>query len=114
MKRRTVTPKIRLAMLFKADNRCQSCQAKIHPGQKWEIDHIIPLALGGPDSLENMQILCKICHRFKTNQRDITQIAKVKRLEIKHLGADAVTKRPMLGSRQSKWKKKIGGCYILR
>ena len=114
MKRRTIPPKIRLEMLFKADNRCQSCQAKIHPGQRWEIDHIIPLALGGPDSLENMQILCKICHRFKTNQRDITQIAKAKRLEIKHFGAGAVTKRPMLGSKASGWKKKFDGACVLR
>ena len=114
MKRCTIPPKIRLAMLFKANHRCQSCQAKIHPGQKWEIDHIIPLALGGPESLDNMQILCKICQRFKADFLDITPIAKAKRLEIKHFGTVAVTKRPMLGSKASGWKKKFGGAFVLR
>ena len=114
MKRRTISPKIRLRLFQSANGHCQSCQSKIHPGQKWELDHIIPLALGGPDTNENLQILCKICHRFKTNQGDITQIAKAKRLEIKHFGACTVTKRPMLGSKASGWKKKFGGACVLR
>jgi 5-methylcytosine-specific restriction protein A len=92
MKRRAISPKIRLEMLYRANNQCQSCQAKIYPGQKWEIDHIIPLALGGPDSLGNMQILCKICQNFKTSQQDMSQIAKAKRLELKHFGMGTVTK----------------------
>ena len=114
MKRRTIPPKIRLSLFLSANGHCQSCRAKIHPGQKWELDHIIPLALGGSNSLENMQILCKICHRCKTNQGDITQIAKAKRLEIKHNGAGGITKRPMLGSKASKWKKKFDGACVLR
>ena len=105
---------MRLEMFFKANSQCQSCQAKIHPGQKWELDHIIPLAMGGPDTKEKMQIHCKICHNFKTYNKDISRIAKAKRLEIKHFGAKGINKKPILGSKASIWKKKIRGGYVLR
>lgn len=29
------------------------------------IDHIVPLAKGGEDKLENLQILCSACHKLK-------------------------------------------------
>jgi 5-methylcytosine-specific restriction endonuclease McrA len=31
-----------------------------------EVDHVIELAAGGDDSLENLQVLCKSCHKVKT------------------------------------------------
>ncbi|WP_327257521.1 HNH endonuclease [Streptomyces sp. NBC_01244] len=31
-----------------------------------DIDHIKPLALGGEDVEENVQALCKSCHKAKT------------------------------------------------
>lgn len=34
-----------------------------------EIDHIIPLARGGSNDLENLQPLCKQCHARKGNKR---------------------------------------------
>jgi hypothetical protein len=114
MKRLKISSKMRLEMFFKANNQCQSCQAKIHPGHKWELDHIIPLAMGGADTKQNMQILCKICHNLKTYNKDISEIAKAKRLQMKHFGAKRITEKPMLGSKASLWKKKIRGGYILR
>jgi hypothetical protein len=114
MKRKQIPSKIRLKMFFNANKQCQSCQSVIHPGQKWEIDHIIPLAIGGPDTIENMQILCKICHRFKTDNQDISQIAKVKRLEIIHFGAKKSSKRPIMGSKSSALKKKLDGTILIR
>ena len=78
MKRLKISSKMRLEMFFKANNQCQSCRSKIHPGQKCELDHIISIAMGGPDTKENMQILCKICHDFKTYNKDIRKIAKAK------------------------------------
>ena len=53
------------------------------PGQKWDIDHIIPLAMSGEDSPSNLQVLCKICHKYKTDQSiddqfiDINDLAKL-------------------------------------
>jgi 5-methylcytosine-specific restriction enzyme A len=115
MKRLKISSKMRLEMFFKANNQCQSCQAKIHPGQKWEIDHIIPLALGGDNAPQNLQILCKICHEFKINTQDLSIIAKIKRIKIKHLGGYTEPKGTRLPcGKKSPWKKKINGQIVRR
>jgi 5-methylcytosine-specific restriction protein A len=44
---------------------CQSCHKTIANG---EVDHIIPLHLGGRDSSHNMQWLCVQCHKEKTTK----------------------------------------------
>lgn len=31
-----------------------------------EVDHVIELASGGEDSIENLQVLCNSCHKAKT------------------------------------------------
>ena len=31
-----------------------------------EVDHVIELAAGGDDSIENLQVLCSACHKVKT------------------------------------------------
>ena len=31
-----------------------------------EVDHVIELASGGDDSIENLQVLCRECHKVKT------------------------------------------------
>ena len=31
-----------------------------------EVDHVIELASGGEDSIDNLQVLCKQCHKVKT------------------------------------------------
>lgn len=54
------------------------CQAAVHSRDGWrcckcgrmggtQVDHIVPLAEGGPPfDLANLQLLCKHCHREKT------------------------------------------------
>ena len=113
-KRKRFLSKFRLNLFLERNSTCQACQSKIHPGQKWEIDHIIPLAIGGDNSPQNLQVLCKICHRFKTNTQDLSAIAKIKRIKIKHLGAKSHFKRLMPGNRKSRWKKKLNGQVVKR
>lgn len=36
------------------------------PGK--QVDHIVPLAKGGTDDLENLQLLCIECHKIKTQR----------------------------------------------
>jgi 5-methylcytosine-specific restriction protein A len=44
---------------------CAHCQQP-HHRDNLEVDHIKPLADGGTDSLDNLQILCTDCHRSKS------------------------------------------------
>lgn len=41
---------------------CRRCRRRASA----EVDHIVPLAQGGEDTLENLQGLCKACHQGKT------------------------------------------------
>jgi len=79
-RRRSMTPARRRAVLIRAGLCCQ------HPGcvmsQGLEIDHIIPLELGGLDEDANLQALCYTHHKSKT-KADIKRIAKARRLRNK-------------------------------
>jgi 5-methylcytosine-specific restriction endonuclease McrA len=55
---------------------CAICQ-RYSP--KWQHDHIVSLASGGEDALENSRTLCKSCHRQKTGL-ETTDRAKADRL----------------------------------
>lgn len=43
----------------------QHCAQCGHTGHLW-LDHIIPVAEGGPDTIDNAQWLCTDCHDIKT------------------------------------------------
>ena len=104
----------RLNLFLKRRGICTSCSQKNDAGKAWDIDHILPLALGGTNELENLQILCKPCHHSKTSQSDIPRIAKTKRLKERHLGARSPSTRPIPGSRHSPWKRKFDGSVVRR
>lgn len=59
---RTAIPReTRLAVWERDGGRCVACGA----GFDLQYDHVIPLALGGADTVENLQILCAPCNREK-------------------------------------------------
>jgi HNH endonuclease len=48
---------------------CEYC----HASEQWQyvrftVDHVVPLLLGGTDSLENLALACFHCNRRKTNR----------------------------------------------
>lgn len=50
-------------LVFKRDKyRCRICKAT---GVELEVDHIVPVAEGGSDALDNLQTLCFRCNRGK-------------------------------------------------
>lgn len=65
------------------DGRCANCGVTIRSGMEWDLDHRIPLSLGGTNDRSNMQPLCENCHSTKTSG-DISQAAKSKRIAVKH------------------------------
>lgn len=46
---------------------CRAC-GHVTATHEGEVDHRIPLSRGGNDDDENLQWLCKPCHRAKTKQ----------------------------------------------
>jgi len=114
MKRQAFSTTFRLSLFLEQKGTCQSCKLTIQAGQAWDIDHILPIALGGTNEPENLQILCRPCHRSKTTQSDIPRIAKTKRLKAKHLGARSSARRPIPGSKSSPWKRKMDGTLVKR
>jgi len=90
-RRRSMTGKARLALLKAHNATCHICGGEIQTGQKWDVEHVIPIAMGGDDELTNMRPAHAKCHRDKTDA-DIAAIAKAKRREIKHTGAKAPPK----------------------
>ena len=59
----------RLKIIIKQDCCCNLCYGKLDIGS-FEIDHIIPLELGGSNQDINLQALCPKCHIFKTSCLD--------------------------------------------
>ncbi len=110
-KRRSLSPMRRLAVFEKAGGLCHICSTRIFPSDPWEVEHIIPLALGGADEPKNMGPAHKVCHAFKTSV-NAGEIARAKRRKAKHIGIKKPGTFP--GGRQSKWKRKMDGSVVLR
>lgn len=71
------------------------CGAPIQAGQAWDIDHVLPLALGGTNDAANLRPAHAKCHRgvgSKTSD-DVKAIARADRLAKKHFGIAAPKKK---------------------
>lgn len=52
--------------MWKINPRCKLCNHIVSYPDGFELDHVIPLYIGGEDIESNCQILCSECHRNKT------------------------------------------------
>jgi 5-methylcytosine-specific restriction protein A len=60
--RRRTPERIRRQVIKRDQGQCAWCG-----GAYAEVDHIVPVALGGPEhDPDNMQLLCRICHDAKS------------------------------------------------
>jgi 5-methylcytosine-specific restriction enzyme A len=112
MSRRTISTRERVAIFQAANGLCHICQSRIVIGDAWELEHIIPLALGGDDHGENLAPAHVKCHRAKSVD-DAGNTARAKRREARHLGAKT-SRTPMPGGRNSPWKRKLNGTTVKR
>ena len=85
MRRRDFPRKVKAQAILRANGCCEACSAKLKVGEA-EVDHILPDALGGEPILSNARVLCRVCHRAKTDQ-DIGRIRKADRQRDRHSGA---------------------------
>lgn len=92
-RRRSISKAERARIFAKTNGRCfhTDCQKRL--AGTWIVEHLHPLALGGPDTEDNMMASCVDCAQRKTNGSKATsygsdkhEIAKAKRLERGRLG----------------------------
>ncbi|WP_460451750.1 HNH endonuclease [Alsobacter sp. SYSU BS001988] len=110
--RNRFSTKTRLALLKAFGHRCQGCQIELRPGVAWEVDHVVPLSMGGADAVDNLQILCRRCHGDKTRD-DVSELARCIRIEASHWGARRPDS-PLPFGRRSPWKRKLTGEIVAR
>lgn len=58
---------LREKILLRDRYTCQHCGLVSMQKGVMECDHIVNVAQGGDDSLDNLQILCKDCHKIKSS-----------------------------------------------
>lgn len=49
--------------------RCVRCGRGIADGVRVEVDHVIALSSGGGNDIDNLQVMCEMHHRDKTQER---------------------------------------------
>ncbi|MFC1456171.1 HNH endonuclease [Microvirga arabica] len=112
-RRARLSPSMRLAIWEQAKGVCVLCERRIDGvRERWIIEHIRALELGGEDEPGNMGPAHETCARVKTRD-DHHHAAKARRQKIRRLGAEK-TNRPLPCGRQSRWKKKIDGSIVPR
>lgn len=66
MPRRYVTASEKRQIIERADRRCEYCQSHMdYSPQSFDIEHILPVALGGQTSLDNLALACGGCNSHK-------------------------------------------------
>ncbi len=64
MKRRSLSTAQRVAIFLAGRGVCHLCDGPII-NKPWDVEHVIPLAMGGADDESNMRPAHKACHAPK-------------------------------------------------
>lgn len=106
-----IPARVRLRVFERHNGVCYLSGRKIRPGDKWEIEHIKALSLGGQHREFNFAPALVVPHRAKT-AIDRRIKAKNDRVRKKHLGIRKPSK--FACSKDSPFRKKINGKVELR
>lgn len=104
-------PRVRLRIFERHEGVCHISGRKIRTGEKWEVEHVLAIALGGENRESNLAPALVEPHKAKTAQDRRTK-ARNDKVRKRHLGIRKPSK--MAGSRNSKWKRKLNGQVVLR
>lgn len=109
MTRRRISPSERVAIFHRFGGECHLCGERIGLSERWDVEHVIPLEMGGDEAKgsANLKPAHVNCHKTKSSV-DAWQLAKAKRNEARHIGADK-PRSVIPGSKASGWKRKIDG-----
>ncbi len=110
MTRRHIGPRERLEIFSRSMGRCHLCGVNIiGTAEKWEVEHVLPLEMGGDEAKgsDNLQPAHVGCHKGKTAV-DAWNLAKAKRREARHLGAN----RPRSPLGHPTLRRKLDGTVV--
>ena len=62
---RSIPQDVKIAVAVRDQGLCQHCGTSAGP---MEYDHVIPYSVGGDNSVENIQLLCRRCNAAKSNR----------------------------------------------
>lgn len=69
--RANITPRTRFLILHRDRYRCRYCGASSHE-TRLEIDHYIPVAIGGSNEMSNLVTACELCNAGKSALNPLT------------------------------------------
>ena len=61
---RSIPQDVKIAVAVRDGGLCQHCGTSSGPMQ---YDHVVPYSMGGDNSVENIQLLCRRCNAAKSN-----------------------------------------------
>lgn len=74
--RRALDPHVKRRVVVRDRSRCVQCGSS----NQVEIDHIVPVWAGGEDDADNLETLCRVCHRAKTSREHAQRAAFRRRM----------------------------------
>lgn len=102
MTRRSISKATRARVFLDADGVCHLCGLRIDaPKQRWEVEHVKPLSMGGTDDRANLRPAHIDCHAVKT-AGEAAPRAKADRAGAKRLGIRSPVKIQSAGFVQFK------------
>lgn len=109
-KRKSFSAKDRARIFAAHSGVCYLSGVKIGPSDTWDVEHVIPLALGGTNEDENLRPALVDPHRVKS-KADVRSISKAKRLEARENGTrrerKKIPSRPFDKTRTRKFNGKV-------
>lgn len=102
-----IPPRVRLRVWERDRGSCRNCNRKIGAGDKWGLDHDMPLILGGEHRESNLRVLCDWCHYAKSTL-EVAVKSKVYRIRAKHTGIKR-KKNLLPGSKGSGIRRRMSG-----
>lgn len=102
-----VPDRVRIRVLERYGRKCYLTGREIRPGDKWELEHVVSLILGGQHRESNMAPALAAPHKIKTavEMKVKSKIAKVKK---KHFGLG----KPKAGGFNKRFKRKMNGDVV--
>ncbi len=100
-------PRVRLRIFERANGICHISGRKIRPGEKWEVEHVVAIILGGENRESNMAPALVAPHKEKT-KAEMAVKSKIAAVRKKDLGITSPKQKIQSRGFQKKQRKHEG------